>query len=532
MLKSDNLPRLAFVLLLLAFIAYGLAFIQRTTFEIDGQPFHTLFDDAMISMQYARNFANGDGLVWNAGGERVEGYSNFLWVLIMAAAHRLPPSLIQPTHFIQLLSLLFLALNLIVVRALALEFTENRWLPLVAVFLTAFYFPLNNWSLQGMEVGLLILLINAALLLSLRAQQRQVFSPWAYLLLGLAVLLRMDAAVLALLLTAGMAWLDVPRRKQHLFWGLGTLGIVLGGLTLFRLLYYGAWLPNTYYLKLSGVSLPLRISLGLKLLGDFLWSSNWALMLLPFSLLLIDRRRSLKLLFAMLLAQFAYSAYVGGDSWEHVGGANRFVVVVMPLFFTLFALTLGALSRLALKQVKTTPPWPNALAAAAIILFTAISLLNFNTLSVRDGFSKWTLAEKPIFVSGEERYTRMGLTLARVTAEDAVIAVVSAGTLPYYSERKSIDLMGKNDPVIARLPARINASLFHPGNFRPGHNKWDYAYSIGELNPDVVAQTWENTDDEVAPYLQNYEMRYIAGIPYYFRLDSPHILWDEIPPQD
>jgi hypothetical protein len=40
-------------------------------------------DDAYISFRYAANFLAGKGLVYNAG-EHVEGYTNFLWVLIIA----------------------------------------------------------------------------------------------------------------------------------------------------------------------------------------------------------------------------------------------------------------------------------------------------------------------------------------------------------------------------------------------------------------------------------------------------------------
>src|SRR5262245_21925004 len=45
-------------------------------------------DDAFISFRYARHAADGHGLVYNAG-ERVEGYTNFLWTLLLAASHRL-----------------------------------------------------------------------------------------------------------------------------------------------------------------------------------------------------------------------------------------------------------------------------------------------------------------------------------------------------------------------------------------------------------------------------------------------------------
>ena len=43
-------------------------------------------DDAFISFRYARNLATGHGLVFNPGFERVEGYTNFLWVLMLAGA--------------------------------------------------------------------------------------------------------------------------------------------------------------------------------------------------------------------------------------------------------------------------------------------------------------------------------------------------------------------------------------------------------------------------------------------------------------
>ncbi len=56
---------------------------------IGGVRYWWLVDDAMISMRYGRNLAEGSGLVWNAG-ERVEGYTNLLWTLFMALVHLTP----------------------------------------------------------------------------------------------------------------------------------------------------------------------------------------------------------------------------------------------------------------------------------------------------------------------------------------------------------------------------------------------------------------------------------------------------------
>lgn len=528
---STRIHNLIFVVLLIAFTLYGWAFIQRTAIDAGGRQMHALFDDAMISMQYAKNLARGEGLVWNAGERPVEGYSNPLWVLLMAGVHLLPIPITQTSLAVKLMSLGFLLLNLIVVKLLAELFTTNKLIPLLATFLIAGYFPLNNWSLQGMEVGLEALLITAALLLGTRAVLAKRFSYWPYLIFAIAIALRMDAAVPALAAMAAFAWIDADHRGQHLIWGLGAIAATLSALTAFRLIYFSDWLPNTYYLKLGGISAILRISLGLRRFWDFAWNSNWVLMAIPLLLPVLDRRRSLWPLYAALIAQVGYSIYVGGDAWEHVGGANRFVAAVMPIFFILFALALGQIQELVASRDKKAK-WVQPASQGLVSAFTLLALFSFNNLLVQNAVAKWSLRDKPVFTESVERYALMGLALREVTTEDATIAVVTAGNIPYFSDRTSIDLLGKNDPVIARGPARINSSLFEPGTFRPGHNKWNYAYSIGELQPDVVAQIWEGTDEEAAPFLAGYDLYEIDGIPYYFLDDSPNILWDLIPPQN
>jgi hypothetical protein len=531
-MTQSRIYQVLFALLVLAFVLYGWAFIQRTAITVDGQPMHALFDDAMISMQYAKNLAHGDGLVWNPGEQPVEGYSNPLWVLLMAVIHLFPIPLTETSLYVKLLSLLILAVNVVMVKLIADELTENPLVSLVAAGLTAFYYPLNSWSLLGMEVGLEALMLTGAILLLVRAAKRKTFTYWPYVILGLAVILRMDAVAPAVAIAGAVALFDTKQRKAHLAWGLGAVAAALALLTIFRLAYYGEWLPNTYYLKLGGVSGLLRISVGLRRFWDFVWGSNWILFAIPFMLPTLDRRKLLWPLYAALLSQVAYSIYVGGDAWEHVGGANRFIAAVMPIFFILLAHTLGQLQALILGSIKKKERWLAPATTVFIALFAFFSLFSFNSLNVQSAVDKWTLREKPVFTESIERYAQMGIALNKVTTSNATIAVVTAGNLPYFSERTSIDLLGKNDPVIAKGPARINSSLFEPGDYRPGHNKWDYAYSIGVLQPDVVAQTWENTDDEVAPYLTNYDLYVIDGIPYYFLDDSPNILWDKLPPQE
>lgn len=97
--------------------------------------------------------------------------------------------------------------------------------------------------------------------------------------------------------------------------------------------------------------------------------------------------------------------------------------------------------------------------------------------------------------------TERALLIKQNTTPQAKVAVTWSGALPYFADRYAIDLLGKNDPHIARLPARLREGFFETiVNYQPGHMKYDYRYSLS-LNPDVVAQLWKN-QEEASPLLE------------------------------
>jgi hypothetical protein len=59
-------------------------------------------DDAYISLRYAQNLLDGQGLVYNPG-ERVEGFSNFSWVILAASIMRLGLPIVTSLKFVGLL---------------------------------------------------------------------------------------------------------------------------------------------------------------------------------------------------------------------------------------------------------------------------------------------------------------------------------------------------------------------------------------------------------------------------------------------
>lgn len=509
--------------LIVVYLFYAVKYIQETSYVIAGERYYVLFDDVMISMRYAKNLAGGLGPVWNPG-ERVEGYSNPLWVGIMALIHLLPLPVSKISLGVQILGMLLLAANLWVVKKVADELVENPLVGLLAAGVTAFYVPLNNWGLQGMEVSLLVLMTGCAAWLAIRVVKTGLFTGWLYLFLGIATLVRIDMAVPFVTILGYLVWQDVPNRRRHLVWGLATLVVFLGGQTLLRLWYYGEIFPNTYYLKVTGLPLWFRAARGAYVYWQFLWTTNWFLYLLPVIFILTRRERFGVLLVGLFLAQSAYSIYVGGDAWEHRGGANRFIAIAMPMLFVAFFYTLEKV-RAALTQ--GLPAWGQVSGYAGLLVVAGISLFSFSMMIDNNFMERFFLRRQPLFVRGTERVTMMGLALNQVTRPEARIAVVTAGAIPYFADRYAIDLMGKNDAVIAHSPHRVKFNRSGIRNFRSGHTKWDYAYSIAELEPDVVAQLWDETGEEALPYLLGvYRKFYIDEVPMYFRSDSPNIRWE------
>jgi hypothetical protein len=315
------LRNILFILLVVGYIYYGIQYIQKTAIVVNGQTYYILFDDAMISMRYAYNLAHGNGLVWNPG-EYVEGFTNPLWVGYMALFHLFPIPTQTISLYIQLSGLIFLALNLFFVRKVVEELTSDLFVMLAAVAFTAFYGPLNIWGLLGMEVSILTLMMNIVVWLALRKSSR--FHPWVYILLALSTLFRIDMAVPYLIIFAVLFVAQPQYRKQHLAWALGLFILFIGGQTLARYYYYGDLLPNTYYLKVVGWPVSLRLMRGLYALFWFTYYSNWAFILLPFTLLLFRRDWKISLLFMIMLGQIAYSVLIGGDAWEDHGGANQY----------------------------------------------------------------------------------------------------------------------------------------------------------------------------------------------------------------
>jgi hypothetical protein len=428
----------------------------------------TLVDDAMISMTYARNAVAGLGLTWGPQAVRVEGFTNLLYVMVMAFWQMLLPawaSIAAVAATGALILVAAVALALATARAYHVDGPLARF---GLVLLIGTYYPLAYWSLRGMETGLVYLLL--VWLFYLVAESRGIVA--FVVVIALAYLNRMDSlpTMLAVFVTAGF----VSRAGCRPLIAVVALVVVVVGVHVFwRWTYYGDIWPNTYYLKMTGVPLIERVRVGLARLDDELREGFVVVYLLAGLCAWVSRyqrdtlKRILLLLILPLILQTAYSIYVGGDYAENqVFGANRFLTVAVgPVF--LAGVIVAASSQIVLTAVMR--------GAVVALLLGAFAILNVAPLA------RFLSAGDEIF-GADLRRRRTGLMLRAKTDADAVCAAHAIGQVAYYSQRQTLDLLGVVDPVIARQAPRTA--------FRPGHNKWDYTYSLREQRPDVIVDDW------------------------------------------
>jgi hypothetical protein len=430
---------------ILAWIFYRQSFAASRL--IDGVRYFWLDDDMMISMRYARNLAEGHGLVWTAGGDRVEGYSNFLWTMVMAVVHVFRP----PSHLaaipVRAIGYLCTVGSFALALRLLRVFVPRGVLPALVMLVSMILCPdVIRWAVWGFENALLGLLL---LVFLVRLFERGDDSI-AYLALALIPITRADAIYL-FAANAALALLLSKDRRRTVAWLTLALVPFAAHLT-FRLAYYGEWLPNTYYLKLQGVTD--RYARGLEYATGFLQAYGVLLAVAIAAGLSIARRdrRGLAVV-VLVLANLAYATLVGGDMFFDY----RFFSQLLPVLFAFAGAGIAILGRGRIGQ----------LGIATLLLI--VSLPPPSQLSQR--------LLSPDTNGDQQKQIQVAALINKNALPESSLAVVCGGLVPYMTRRPALDILGKSDRHIARLDP-------YPGSL-PGHGKVDTGYLVGR-RPDLI----------------------------------------------
>ncbi|MAA77891.1 MAG: hypothetical protein CL916_01425 [Deltaproteobacteria bacterium] len=411
---------------LLNFFLYLLIFFVFSAHVYHYAPHAT--DDAFIFYRYVNHIVDGNGIVWNKGELPVEGFSSPLWIFLLTIGKLFGVPLPIFSLIIGVLSILGTVLIMIII----LNYKSILGLISVAVLLC--FGSVYYWSLSGMETGLFMLCFLASFV-SIHIPS---FRYWV-LLLGLT---RPEGFLL--MIPWSILWARVhPQKRGFIFWAwLPTIVYFL-----FRLLYFDAWLPNTYYAKV-GASL-------LERLGDgFMYATPVLLCLLTIGLTFRSSIGTLLLSLFMGCTAQVCIVILGGGDWMTWG---RMLVPMFPFIIIMTSIQIARGYRFLIVITYFLFPFSTPFAAWP-------AMIQGKTLPIT-GFQEGGLYN----ISKE-----IALDIRKNIPKGATIAINHAGFLPYLlSDYNFIDMTGLNDRFIAH---HAKGGL---------HQKYDVEYVL-QRKPELV----------------------------------------------
>lgn len=427
-----------------------------------------IVDDAYISFRYARNLADGHGIVYNPG-ERVEGYSNFLWVLLIELGMKLRQN---PEMVARALGTLAGAITIAVVARLAARTATSGATFWIAPFLVAVH-PANAvWAGGGLEGPLFACLLTWGVGWAALSAENGSMHPASAVLLALAALTRPEGALVAAVV-AGLVLVTCPRlsRRSLGLWVLVFLAMWTPHF-LWRWHYYGNPLPNTFYAKVDVHGS--AVHRGLVYLHSFARSTGYWLVLPIAGIVFLRRRMSVVITAGVTAVYLGYVVFVGGDTLS----MHRFFVPLIGMLGLLVAW--GAEGWMCRFRPRPVFLWGAGLLMAAGVAYSARP--NF----AGAGFDSvlWEMRETATWKD-------VGLWFRENAAAGDSIAVLPAGAIPYFSGLKTLDMLGLNDRTIAHTNVPM-------GRGQAGHEKYNLEYVLRRSPGLVVVGVYALTPQPLA----------------------------------
>jgi len=432
----------------LTLIVLAVVALRTSLFLVAAWP-HTT-DDAYITLRYARHLAEGVGLLWNAGEAPVEGYSNFLFVLLGTGVMRSGTA--NPMLVLKALGVMALLGS-----GVLTFFIGRRWLgpaaATVPVLLLSGYSGTVLWAVSGLETSVYQFLVLMAVFLVLQAEDRREASHRRSLLIAAGVtgfllsLTRPEGpvVVLVLLIYVAFSFNEEGRRLsvRSLNWVKVPFLSLYLPYTAWRILYFGRFLPNSVACKAGHTAAPFD------LVSDFL-AFAWIYVALAV-LGLLFRREARHLLLWGLPAAYLLILYNVDPIMSH---HNRHFLAALP--FVLIMATIG-LQRLVGFSESLRASWAGSSLVTVIVLVGAVMSFSAVSSDIHQTASHGQPPEAPRLALG--KYLKGQL------APDDVYVIGDSGLVPFVAGGRTIDAYCLNcreatSPAIDRSPERLADWIF------------------------------------------------------------------------
>lgn len=411
-------------------------------------------DDAWISFRYARNLVAGNGLTFNPN-EYVEGFSNFLWVILSAVVIYFGG---DPLLWMKSLGS-FSGLLLIIVTALITYYinpSKEGWLwSLVPPVLLSASTTLAVWSVSGLEQSFFALCGWAGFLFVLIE-----VPSGAAVFFCLAVITRPEGILFPLF---GLLYLMLKQRDYSKLVGSHPDGVdfsqKVGFLSLFsnaiigtilftlfyhlgRYFYFGSFLPNTYYVKGGGGFQNAVIGWSyIKSLCSFNFNYLF-LILAPCSLISRKGRAANLTLLTFLIFYLIYQIKVGGD----ILPLFRLHLTILPA--SIILAVSGVRSLTELLRVVVKDEYHQGLRFFTVGVVFLVFLFPFVSMveTTRSHVEYSTVIE-----CLNKAHGAAGRYISNLSREGDVVVGQDMGCMPWNGEKLTfLDSIGLTDKVIGR----------------------------------------------------------------------------------
>ena len=401
-------------------------------------------DDAYISFQYARSFAEGDGLVFNPE-ERVEGFSNFLWTLGLALIPKMggdiekaAPVASYAAAFLSLAVFVFLVLG-----AHTVPPTIGRRSPTFLAGAIAFafgsFFPIAFYATSGLETVPYLFCLLAGVACHLWGSRRESVSPhYASLAAFLGAALMRPEGIGFLLLNSVFLLLRFRRQSGRLI--AAVFVVLFAYLTALsvRFEYFGSVVPNTYFAKPpANLHYLTPILRGLEYLARLLAKSG-VVFLLPFALV-VPHDRKKRYTWFYLWALAGYQAFFIVVAGADVLRFDRFAVPLVPLILALAATgTFGFVEGPDRRARRFTV----RAVFAGVFVFASL-----NAVQAVNAYRKYCVHDW----MHSRVHSEVGRMLGRMVPPGGEIVANEIGAIRYHSRRPVIDMLGLTDRAVAAI---------------------------------------------------------------------------------
>lgn len=460
-------------------------------------------DDVYTSFRYVKNFLNGKGLVFNEGA-RVEGYTNFLWVILLSGISTLTNNsfLNLPLESIaQFLSIGFSVLVLFLTFLLSrkillgdegesiplLKYCRNRAMTLLPVFMFAFTTPLVYWGVSAMETSLFVSLILLSIFFYLNNKPAQINKNFIIASV-LCSLTRPEGIIFFGMISIHKTFVNFIslERESHkekfrlvfdkyyfkeiLFFAAPVFAYLI-----FRLIYYGYPFPNTYYAK-TEFTFKFLVR-GWKYFYDFARAYLLFGIFLFLPLILLKNKKMIKefsLLCGLTLSWILVVIFIGGD----VLPIQRFFLPIIPLIYILVVKAVCYLidfffaAKIKLEMIFIS---------LTFTAFLSFSILNYTNekreMMIKRSYESGLVKKMKIYSKWVEKQNEK-------RKSKIVVAMSTIGAFSYFTDVKVIDLVGLTDEFTAHNPKEVNGINDElPVHWKERHYNAEYVLS---QKPDYI----------------------------------------------